>query len=135
MALTARYDEQILKPALLLAEDVTLRSWRLDAREAVGTELWATTMPVPFVGELTAALKKGNVVRLESLGIDDKLREKLYARALSLHLLDDEKKDPGWRESLFEFFHDPLVQEVSEAAWSMSKETLMRWVPQRLNRL
>lgn len=69
----ASYDEQMVKPALLLADRVTLRSWRLDLQNGVRINAAASQLGAPLMGNIKWFAYGDSEEARQVLGIDDRL--------------------------------------------------------------
>ena len=110
----ARYDEEIIKPALLLADEVFLRSWRLDVIETFRTEGTAFLNPVPLVSRIVGAIRRNDPGELTYLRIKESEVHHLRARAKALGLLDGPRDSPSDYEGIQDLFLDPLMFEISK---------------------
>lgn len=80
-----RYDEEILKPSLLLADRVTLRTWRLDMQTGQRIEAAAVRLGVPLAANIRLLVYGQHEGARERLGIS---RELLADLRLVLDLYD-----------------------------------------------
>ncbi|WP_193661868.1 hypothetical protein [Nocardioides kribbensis] len=73
----ARYDEEVVKPALLLADHIRLRTWRVDLLSNEAVESWKSRLPVPLAATVHGVLVRNSPAELELYGIDDRLHREL----------------------------------------------------------
>lgn len=67
------YDEELIKPALLLADRVTLRTWRLDMQIGERVQLASSRLAVPLVRNIRELVYGGHKGAADRLGISDAL--------------------------------------------------------------
>lgn len=75
------YDEDLLKPAILLADTVTLRTHRLDVQTFMGIEASAVRLAVPVIAKMQAVTSGNQKWLAEAAGIGDILDELTSAAA------------------------------------------------------
>ncbi|GEA86969.1 hypothetical protein [Cellulomonas cellasea] len=80
-----RYDEQLVKPALLLGDHVTLRTWRLDLRYGEVLEGNIVKFGVPLSANVGGVVTRHSPHEMQLLGIDEGLYFRLKS-AWNRHL-------------------------------------------------
>jgi len=91
----ARYDEALVKPALLIADSVTLRTWREDMRRAEIIDANIVQLSIPFAAQVRGVVARHSAREMSFLGVSEDLRLKLK-RALDMY--DGEDHNAGLDE-------------------------------------
>lgn len=91
------YDEELVKPALLLADQVTLRTWRLDMQFGEKIAGVAATLGVPLAENIRRTVSGDHPGVIRRLGLSDDLIRDLR-RALDLY----DRKDGLPQHAFFE---------------------------------
>lgn len=73
----AAYDQDMVKPALLLGDRVSLRTWRLDLMTSEENGGRIAQFIVPLIGTIRGVLLRNSAAELAYYGIDDSLRRDL----------------------------------------------------------
>lgn len=77
LPMLATYDEEIVKPALLIADRVILRTWRLDLARGESIAAAGLRLGVPLGASIRAVVERNSQRELEYIGIDRPLFDDL----------------------------------------------------------
>jgi hypothetical protein len=115
----ARYDVTLLKPVLLFAESVTLRTFRADMLSMTDAdEFQFTIMPMRRVNRFLYLSKDRNYDELEYLGIQESiLAPSAEARRVDQTIKRRRERDGAWFEYLLKFAekYSSSINELSRA--------------------
>lgn len=116
LAATARYDEALIKPAVLIADEVVLRTWREDMRRAEIVQGNSIMLPVPFVGSIIGVVDRRSPQEMSLLGVSEDLLRRLE---LALGEVVDRGENPALSD---EFLLGDAAQEFADLVYGLHRE-------------
>jgi len=116
LAATARYDEALVKPAILIADKVILRTWREDMRWAENVNASVVGLPVPFAGQVRGLIARKSAREMAFFGVSEELRRRLES---ALERAKGEGHEVAFDEA---FITDDAVVEYAHLIYALHRE-------------